>query len=74
MKHGVTLIACAWILWRSAFALTPALVPGTTPLDRLTSTWEPEGTYETKEECEKAKAGLPQGKRVCLPDTVNPRG
>ena len=74
------MLACAWVLWEQALGMMAGGSRGGL------FTWEPQEAFDTKAACEKAKtaaiAAAPQPKpgektsqrkRVCLPDTLNPK-
>lgn len=77
MRRGFYVLACAWILWEEALGITA--VGGRGGL----KTWEPQKAFESKAACDKAldvvtaAASSDQAtrgkKRICLPDTVNPK-
>src|SRR6266852_6292121 len=75
---------CAWVLWKSAIAVSFVPAQGPSPGMVAAPTWEPRGAYDTKDRCEisltaehkqlTADGQQKAPKLVCLPDTVDPRG
>ena len=74
MLRRFCVLACAWVLWEQALGMVAGGRGGL-------FTWEPLEAFDAKAGCEKAKAAAPQAKpgeksqprRVCLPDTINPK-
>ena len=80
MLRRFCVLACAWVLWEQALGMISGGGRGSL------FTWEQLEAFNTKAECDKAKtaatAAAPQPKpgekrsqlkRVCLPDTINPK-
>jgi hypothetical protein len=65
---------CAWVLWAQTLARAPAVAPGIDPLQRVQFSWGPEFAYKNQADCVRALETQKEGKWLCLPDTVDPRG
>ena len=65
---------CAWVLWSQTLVLAPATAPGIDPMQRARLSWGPERAYKNQVDCVRALETQKEGKWLCLPDTVDPRG